>query len=145
MIKVKITAKVSGDAENNARKRGVLMGLRIEHGIEAVAAEILKRAKTLVPRDTDSIFNSGRQYSMWEGGLEATRVVGFASPEFVFKDVFSYRENAIVTKIPAEYALYVHEDLEAYHSVGQAKYLSTAAEEDQKGLRDTLRGSLTLS
>lgn len=41
-----------------------------------------------------------------------------------------------------EYAIYVHENLNAAHPVGQAKFLETAAREEQENVRDLVELAL---
>lgn len=40
--------------------------------------------------------------------------------------------NTVFIFVDAEYAMRVHEDLEAYHRVGQAKYLETAVNQERR-------------
>lgn len=55
----------------------------------------------------------------------------------------------VVVGYEAAYAVYVHEDLEAHHEVGQAKYLEQPAREYQPELRaiivDSLKRGKTLA
>lgn len=68
-------------------------------GIRKAAGEIVNRSKELTPVDTGDLKNA--QFSVpVDGGAR-----------------IDVRQN---------YALYVHEDLEAHHNVGQAKFLETA-------------------
>lgn len=68
-------------------------------GILEAAHEIVNRSKELTPVDT--------------GTLQAAQ---FAEPV----------EGGARIDVRTEYALYVHEDMEAYHETGKAKFLETA-------------------
>lgn len=44
-------------------------------------------------------------------------------------------DSSVVVSYGTEYAIYVHENLEAHHPVGQAKYLSTPLTEKREALQ----------
>lgn len=90
------------DRLDGATRRVMLAG---SQEIRLQAEGIMTKSRRLVPVDTGALRASGR---VEDPNFEtATRVVA----------ELSYGGSA------APYALYVHEDLNARHSVGQAKYL----------------------
>lgn len=86
------------------------------------AEEIYLRSLFLAPRDTDALYNSAfyEVQGNYKTGFRA--VVGYGKPGNI---------NSKSGKEASEYMVEVHEDLQAYHSVGQAKFLETAVREYQ--------------
>lgn len=80
---------------------------------EAEATHVLERAKELVPTDVLLLRESGRVEERYFTDL------GFSEYDVVFGDLLLEGEHVY-------YSWIVHEDLDAYHDDGQAKYLETA-------------------
>jgi hypothetical protein len=106
----------------NGFERGVMATInRVERGtkkaLEAACKEVLEMSNELVPRETDTLAESGA-YS-----IEGT------SPRFEGAITYGVTKDPINPKSgkPAsEYAAIVHEDLFRWHLVGQAKFLEKA-------------------
>lgn|SRR5690554_4110573 len=83
------------------------------------AERIMAEAKRLTPVDTGTLRASGhvQEPKVKPGRIEV--VMGFGGPA-------------------APYAIYVHENLEAHHTVGQAKFLETPLMRAQRGLANRL-------
>lgn len=93
-----------------ARKRAHAKGLR--RGLFKAALFLLRESKILVPVDKSNLVNSG------DVRVEG---VGF--------------DTAVIVFYTAEYAIYVHEDLEARHKPGtQAKFLEQPLREKRMRL-----------
>lgn len=91
------------------------MDSRVLHAAkEALVIEgetVMTRAKRLTPVDTGALRSSGRvQAPVLESPTRASVTLGFGGPAKV-------------------YAIYVHEDLNARHRVGQAKFLEQPVRE----------------
>lgn len=84
--------------KNIAEQLERIEGLSVK-GVRKAAGEIVNRSKELTPVDTGDLKNEQFVVNV-KGGAR-----------------IDVRKN---------YALYVHEDLEAHHEVGQAKFLETA-------------------
>lgn len=82
-------------------------------GLMAAGLLIERESKPLVPVDTGNLKNSG--YTR-KAGARAVEV-GYA----------------------AAYAVYVHENLEAHHDNGQAKFLQVAVERNHRAILETVR------
>jgi hypothetical protein len=79
-------------------------------------AEIeMTEAKKRTPVDTGTLRNSGYVEKPVEKGNHVVVEMGFGGPA-------------------ADYAIYVHEDLEAFHPVGQAKFLESVVIESRPHL-----------
>ncbi len=71
---------------------------------------VLRPAKTFTPVDKGTLRDSGLVEEPEQKGTAISVEIAFGGAA-------------------AEYALYVHEDLDAYHSTGQAKFLERAVRE----------------
>lgn len=86
----------------------------------AAADLILSVSDSRVPIDTSDLRNSGRVEMQKEGRLTVAAVLygGIGRTD--------------------EYAVVVHEDMDAYHPVGQAKFLESAMKDSQKAVTDKI-------
>lgn len=82
--------------------------------LNRTASKVLLAAVLLVPVDLGTLRASGLVEPPIISGTKVRIVVAFGGPA-------------------ASYAYIVHEDLEAHHTVGQAKYLETAARAQHDG------------
>lgn len=109
--------------------RGIIKGLRdaakrheknFERGITKVGLFIQRESQLIVPVDTANLKNSA--FTRKEGsGFDTVIIVGYT----------------------AEYAIYVHEDLEAAHAEGKtAKYLERVIRERRPEMREILAGEM---
>jgi hypothetical protein len=93
----------------------------VEAALYAEALEVKKLSMQRTPVDT--------------GALRASHVVN--KPERDGKSiVVNIEVGGPAGGVDVGYAIYVHENLEAFHKVGQAKFLESAHMERSKGLRD---------
>jgi len=79
-------------------------------GLYEVAEEMMTESKQRVPVDTGALKNSGHVEKPQDTGENISVALGYGGPS-------------------AEYALTVHEDLDALHKVGEAKYLESVVRE----------------
>jgi hypothetical protein len=96
---------------------------KMERGVEAGIIEaglyLQREAQERVPVDTGNLKASAS---------DSHRVSGTAGFETAFRVVFS-----------ADYAIYVHENLQAHHTVGEAKYLERAIAANRRTLGQIVR------
>jgi hypothetical protein len=83
----------------------------------AEGTEIQAQSLPLVPVDTGTLHNSSYVTEPDRQGDHVIVEVGFGGP--------ATKINPKSGEPSGAYALYVHENLEAHHTVGQAKYLTT--------------------
>jgi hypothetical protein len=104
---------------SQAQKR---IGLKLERGLMAGGRLLLEESLKLVPLDVLALRDSGRVTKI--GTLfQTVVVVGFGGKDFPPRTEFSQKEGKVVTRIPHDYAVYVHENKLKNHDVGQADYL----------------------
>lgn len=101
--------KILSNLDKEAAK---IEGLSMEGLLEA-GFKVLKVAQERTPVDTGNLKNSG--YVRKEGKLGV--IVGFS----------------------AAYAIYVHENLEAHHDTGQAKFLESALRDNREAILSILQ------
>lgn len=113
MITVTGTDIVIGNLDRTARQiRKAAAG-----GIREFAEIEMTEAKDLVPVDTGALRSSGHVIQPVEGD-DLTAKMGFGGPAGIGN---LGESNAV----DVGYALIVHENLDTFHPVGQAKYLET--------------------
>lgn len=97
--------KVTGidDVTNFFRKYSAKVDAQLDESLEAGAEKILERSNQLAPRDTGEMVRQ--------------------------TDVKKKKDNEWEARYNTDYSLYVHEDLEARHPNGQAKFLQSATNE----------------
>ena len=95
-----------GSREMRARMEDVAKDARraIKKAVHKFAQTEMREMKRLVPVDTGTLKNSGYVDKPQENGSHITQELGFGGAA-------------------EEYAIVVHEDLEAWHENGQAKYV----------------------
>jgi hypothetical protein len=86
---------------------------------------------------------------LWEAGLQIQRVAQKRTPVDTGNLKASaytrkYNEEAIEIGFTAAYAVYVHENLEAHHPVGQAKFLESAVTDNQRAIVEIIRRRATV-
>ena len=92
--------------QNLNKQIGQIQGAN-EQGLRAAALVVQREAQKKTPVDTGNLKNSA--YTDSEGGKHPAAVIGYQ----------------------AAYAPFVHEDLEARHTNGEAKFLEKALNENQ--------------
>ena len=106
-------------------------------GLQAAAIETAGAAKTMTPVDTGRL----RASIAWAADGEAR----------VHKD--NWDENTVIYEVTAplgearigtnvNYAIYVHEDLDAHHPTGEAKFLENAIRQKQPRIEFLIRSAL---
>lgn len=92
----------------NIRKTGIKMGVGMERGLIRAGRFLQRESQLIVPVDTSNLKNSAFTRNIGGCGFSADVLVGYT----------------------ANYAVYVHEDLNAHHKTGKsAKYLERPARE----------------
>lgn len=91
----------------------------LQRGLEDEAGTIMEAAIDQVPVDTGALRDSGRIERPQASGREVTIAFGFGGGD-------------------VDYAVYVHEDLQATHTNGKAKYLEDPALQAVAGMDDRL-------
>jgi hypothetical protein len=86
--------------------------------MEAAGKEILADSNRMVPKDTLTLMDSGFAEVSGNSALWVLSV-GYA-------DAAHDMQNPVSGKMASEYVVAVHEDLLAYHAVGEAKFLEKA-------------------
>lgn len=89
---------------------------------------IMTKSKELCPVDTGALRSTGVVEQPTVSGTNVKVVMGYGGPA-------KQNDAAVQGEAPEEvgYAIYAHEDLSAYHKVGQAKYLEQPIREWQSG------------
>lgn len=94
----------------------------VEEALQVEALIELNEAKMRVPIDTGVLFDSGFvDYPKWSGDKVSVQI-GFS----------------------ASYAVYVHEDLQAFHRNGRAKFLESTLRESAPHMRNRLAARINL-
>jgi len=95
--------------------RDALPGVK-RKALNAAGIEVSGKAIELAPRDTSRLKSS------------------------ITHELVSESEVHVGTNV--EYAIYVHEDLQAFHREGQAKYISEAIEQEENNVRQLVKDAL---
>lgn len=107
--------------------------------------ELMAASKPLVPVDTGALRSSGfvSLPELDDAGQLFVKV-GFGGPagsgveEPSSSESDNRRQHKSQNKTDVGYAVYVHENMEAHHIVGQAKYLEQPFNERKQGITDRL-------
>lgn len=94
---------------------------------------ILETAKVLCPKDTLALVESA-YIEIFQTATGMVAEIGFARPN----------APAFVAgrKPPGAYAVYVHENMEVYHPIGQAKFLEEAIKRREREVLAILKGEM---
>jgi hypothetical protein len=95
---------------------------------------IMAQSKELVPVDTGALRASGYVELPVIDGLGASVELGYGGP--------ASRPNPKTGEETDVYAIIVHEDLEAHHKVGIAKYLEIPFLQAQRGMASRIRAGV---
>lgn len=127
MIRAKVTRSKTLKSTAMAR-----IAPRIQAGLMAMGEVLLEASRKLVPRDTEALYMDG--HVRIEGsGFGSIAVVGYGTIGREIPGLWSLHEERLVTRIPAQYAEWVHEGINpqtggVYHFVtGQMDYLRQPA------------------
>lgn len=128
MIEIKVSIDGVFDRTIEAlRKR---LGERFEVGARQAANLLLQEAKRATPADTMTLRDTARVRQ--EGsGLDAVFVVGFGPYGITNTGVYSPHEGKKVNRIPAHYAIIIHQaagPTMGIHAVGYPFFLLTAVD-----------------
>jgi hypothetical protein len=108
---------------------------RIAHKVERALINtgvfVLNASSENVPLEVMALRESGRTRQKFSG-FNTIVYVGYAAPDFYMTGVNNKGE--MEERHPADYAVIVHEDVEAYHEHGSAKYLEMVT----VGMRDEI-------
>lgn len=98
------------------------------------AQGIMAASQGLVPVDTTALRSSGYVAQPIRDGNTVRVELGYGGP--------AARINPKTGKSTDAYALYVHENLEAFHPVGSAKYLELPFNQATKGMGERLANAM---
>lgn len=131
---VRLTVSVSGLQEfaNGLTDRADRITKAVASAIYVEAEQTIAAAKKITPVDEGVLRSSGHVR------LPETSADGTVTVEFGFGGVAGTGTQGPTNEKDVGYAVYVHEDLTAYHRVGQAKYLETPVRERVRGLAGRL-------
>jgi hypothetical protein len=96
--------------------------IRVALALLAEAEIEIEESKRRVPVDTGALKKSAYVGAPVQSGTKTSIELGYDMP----------------------YAIYVHEDLEAFHPVGEAKYLESVLNESARHMKDRLAARLHL-
>lgn len=107
---------------------------------------ILAQSQPLVPVDTGALKASGYVTEPQNHGGEIVVTIGYGGVAGAAQDhsaaaaIYQGAVAAVnrVARDPAGYALYVHENLEAHHPVGQSHYLSVPFNQARAGMTNRI-------
>jgi len=130
------------DALHSLNKDIAKVPFRTLKGMIAGGLILQRKSQQLVPVDTANLKASATTLWGTKGGTSTPNFKGddAAKMEANHKKIVSQEKAGLSKSVlkpevevvyTAAYAIYVHEDLEAKHKVGQAKYLEDAAKEAQ--------------
>jgi hypothetical protein len=118
---------------------------------------ILASSQGLVPVDTGALKSSGyvtppqREEGMLNvyigyggvaGGTEGAPSLGITAAAMVGNYDFTKKPGHHLARNPAGYAIYVHENLEAHHPVGMAKFLELPFNQATRGMDDRIANGM---
>lgn len=131
------TVEVLGTKEivANLRKLGLVAPHALASGLYQEAEGTMTVAKTLTPVATGNLRASGHVTAPVIEGPVVTVAMGFGGPAGTGNLGESNAEDV-------GYAVYVHENMEAHHPIGQSKFLETAAKQRTEGMAQRLAAVL---
>lgn len=122
---IRITFKVQGKFDKELAKFKARLGRRVQKGMMTAADYIYHRSQVLVPRDSNYLAETGRITPI--GSFpDFMVVIGYGGTDWPPSLVYSDKEQRIVTRYPAAYVVYVHENANLKHDPGQQhEFLAT--------------------
>lgn len=120
-MKLGIVIDRSNTFDSKLKTLSARLGKRVHQGLQAAGETLLGEALQLTPVDTTALIQSSHVRTVGEG-FETVVFVGFGIKGEVYS-LWSDAEQAIVTKVPYDYAVYVHEVAHATHEQGQHDFL----------------------
>lgn len=120
MIGISVSRRSRNSADFQQRLR--VLGRKVQAGQEAAAELLHQESMILVPKDTVALMESSRVRIEGEG-FAAVAFVGYGIPGEVYVR-WSEKEKRLVTRIPAKYAVLVHQ-LPVPHDAGQYNFLES--------------------
>ena len=131
------TVEVVGTKEivANLQKLGLAAVPSLAAGLYQEAEGTMTVAKTLTPMATGNLRASGHVAPPAIEGSVVTVAMGFGGPAGTGNQGATNTEDV-------GYAVYVHENMESHHPVGQAKFLETAAKQRTQGMAGRLASVL---
>lgn len=117
------------------------MASDLKKKIESLIFTVPKEVRTFMRKEGEITKADSMQHTPLEyGALRASHEV--IGPTSDGKDI---EVEVTVGGPSADYAVYVHENLEANHSIGEAKFLENAVARRQQGLLSRLASALGLN
>lgn len=119
---IRSETRIKGTLDSKLKTLNERLGRRVEAGVKAVAEFLHVESMLLVPVDTSALLESSQVRTVGSG-LATTAIVGYGIKGQVFTR-WSESEGQLVTRIPYDYAIYVHE-IPAAHAIGTHDFLRT--------------------
>lgn len=120
---IKIEIKGARELRNKLVRAGSEAGKIMSIALYQEAEKIMSKSKKQVPVDTGALRGTGHVQLPQKLGNNIQVKLGYGGPA-------------------AEYAVYVHENLNARHKVGKAKYLEDPALEHARNMGDRLQAKV---
>lgn len=118
MIKASLSKNWQG-LEGELKRQQKFKAKGVEIGLKRAGLHLLRKSMLIVPVDTAALKNSGPNVTRAEGsGFKTKMIVGYGQ----------------------DYAIYVHEDLNARHAPGkEAKFLEKPLRQERKTMQELVR------
>ncbi len=135
-----ISVETTASLQTSIRKLKERLAAKLGRGLLAAGNFVLERSNENAPKDTTAMVQTGRVTQVGSG-LDQKVVVGYGGTDHPpFVDVWSKKEQKLVTRNPAEYAMRQHQDLNLRHDEGQtAKFLERAVHENLEEIKKIVR------
>ena len=131
MVALKSYRSASGkDVAESLAKYGEKGFSYLASGLYAEGQKVLADSLPLVPVDTGTLRASGYVTEPKREGDQVTIEIGFGGP--------AAKINPVSGESSDSYAIFVHENLEAHHPVGQAKFLEQPLNQALQGMPERL-------
>jgi hypothetical protein len=114
------------------------IGVKAEAALYQVAEQEMTESKKRVPVDLGNLKNSGHVQHPERDAEGISLKMGFGGP------AGAGNVGGETNKEDVGYAIVVHEDLEAFHKVGQAKYLESVLQESAPYLLERIANRIKL-
>lgn len=129
---IRVTIKGTKALNRQFRRYGREAILGLKTGLSQEAEGIITQSKGIIPIDTGNLRASGHVQPPEVFGSRASVEFGFGGPSG------SGNVSGDTNSENVDYAVKVHEDLESFHRVGQAKYLEVPVNRAIPGMSDRI-------
>lgn len=139
-FRIKLDQRSLQNVLRNLERAGGEIKKRGEAALRAEAENIMTESKRQVPVDTGALRSTGHVEQPTRGGSRLSVILAYGGPAGAGGAVTPgySKKTKRVAEDPVGYAVYVHEDLEAHHTVGKAKYLEDPVKAAIPGMTERL-------